>query len=219
MGFMNIILLGPPGTGKGTIAQYVVDKYNIKQISSGDLLRQHVKEGTSIGKAVEAVMKKGKLVDDEIVTNLIVDKIQKNLEKGFILDGYPRNIRQADILDTILNENDIKIDLVLDIDTDEEVIFKRLTARRQCEKCKAIYGLDVPPKKEGVCDKCGGKLIIRKDDTPKVVASRLELYRNITAPVNDYYKNKGTVKTINGNQKLEKIFEDIDRVIAKIKEE
>ena len=210
---MNIIFFGPPGTGKGTIAQYINRKFGYQHISSGDLLRDEVKKKTKIGREISPLIKDGKLVEDEIIANIVSKKVKKLSKAGFILDGYPRNMNQAAMFDKFLQKSRIKIDFVLNIDSEEKKIVERLSARRQCIKCKRIFGLDVPPKKEGVCDDCGSALILRDDDKPEVVKYRLELYKVMTQPVIEHFEKKGILLTIDGNEPLHKIFNGVEKII------
>ena len=211
---MNIILLGPPGTGKGTIAQFIEKTFGLRQISSGDLLREQVKEKTTIGKKVEPIMKEGKLVPDEIILKLITRKVRQLGKTGFVLDGFPRNLEQAKLLDEMLKKEKIGTDIALEISTDEEVIVKRLSARRQCRKCGKIYGIDIKPEKEGVCDNCGGELFMREDDRPEVIKYRLQLYNERTQPLIDYYLEKEKLKSIDGNMHLEEIFDGVLKLLG-----
>src|SRR3989344_7675466 len=210
---MNIIFFGPPGTGKGTIAQYINRKFGFVHISSGDLLRDEVKKKTKIGREIAPLIKDGKLVEDEIIANIVSKKAKKLSKAGFILEGYPRNLNQAAMFDKFLKEKKIKIDFVLNIDSEEKKIIERLSARRQCISCKRIFGLDVPPKKQGICDDCEGELILRDDDKPEVVKYRLELYKVLTEPVIAYFEKKGILIAIDGNEPLQKIFNKVEKLI------
>ncbi|MFH1255907.1 MAG: adenylate kinase [Candidatus Diapherotrites archaeon] len=212
---MNIILLGPPGTGKGTIAQFIEQKFGFKQISTGDLLREEVKHGTELGKKAEPIMKSGALVPDELLSEILEKNLNKNLAKGFVLDGYPRTLNQARLLEQMLARLNAKIGLILDVETSEEEIVRRLSARRQCPDCKKIYGLDLPPKKEGVCDACGGKLMQRPDDREEVVRKRLETYRKQTEPLIDYYMEKKEFTRIEGGKPLKEMFAEIESLLRK----
>jgi len=209
---MNLILLGPPGTGKGTIAKYVEKTFSATHISTGDLLRDQVTLGTELGKRVESIMNLGALVDDHTVLECLRAKLD-NVKGGFILDGFPRNENQAKMLDGTLNDLNIKIDLVLQIETPDEEILKRLAARRQCIKCNRIYGMSVPPWKSGVCDNCGSEIILRKDDQPEVVKERLRVYHEVTGSLPEYYEKQGLLKNLNGNRPLEEIYKDIDEIL------
>ncbi|MCR4369468.1 MAG: adenylate kinase [archaeon] len=210
---MNLVLLGPPGTGKGTIAKFIEERFGYTHISTGDLLRGEVAKKTEIGKAIEPVMNEGKLVRDVIVLEILKKKLSK-VRKNFILDGFPRNLNQGKMLDLLLEQLGIGLEVVLEIDSDENVIVKRLSARRQCVKCRRIYGLDVPSKKIGVCDDCGAKTVLRKDDAPEVVKKRLGLYNEITKPLSDYYASKGLLVKVDGNLPLQNIFSEVESILA-----
>lgn len=191
---MNLIFLGPPGVGKGTIAKEIVKEKNIPQISTGDLLRAAVKEGSKLGKKAKEYMDAGKLVPDDLVINLLKERISKDdCKNGFILDGFPRTIPQAESLD----KSNVKIDKVLNFKAKEKTIIERISGRRTCRKCNAIYHIkNIPPKVEGICEKCGGELFQRDDDKPESVKKRLEVYKQQTAPLIDFYKKKGILVDI-----------------------
>lgn len=190
---MRIILLGAPGAGKGTIAKMLVEQYGIVQISTGDILRQAVKEGTEIGKKAAEYMNTGKLVPDTIIMEIIEQRIVKpDCAKGIIFDGFPRTIAQAQALGKLLAENNMTIDAIINLQVPEDVVLKRLTSRRTCSNpnCQAIYNIyTMPPKKEGICDKCGSKLVQRDDETQEAIKVRLTTYYEKTQPLIDYYKN------------------------------
>jgi len=207
-----LILLGPPGAGKGTVGKRLSEDWKIPLISSGDILRENVKRKTPLGKKAKEYMDKGELVPDSIVTELIKERIKEDdCKDGFILDGYPRNKRQAEILDQILKNNtDI---LVVNLIADDDFLVKRLANRRVCEKCGAIYHLiNIPPKKPGICDICGGKLIQREDDKEEVIRNRLEVYREKTSPLLEYYSKKGILKEVRGDQELNNTVSQIERL-------
>jgi len=205
---MNLIFLGPPGTGKGTQAERISVELNIAHISTGEMFRQLADEGNEVGvEAKEKYWGKGNLVPDELTIKLVKERLAKeDCKKGFILDGFPRTIPQAEALDKI-----IKIDKVISIESSEEIIIKRLSNRRQCSKCKKIYGIDVPSKQEGICDVCQGKLIQRDDDKEEVIKDRLKIYEKQTKPLIDYYKDK--LVKIDGEQPIDKIKQDIIEAI------
>jgi adenylate kinase len=207
---MKLIFLGAPGAGKGTIAKMVMGKYGIPQISSGDIFRENIKNETELGKEAKQYIDKGELVPDGVTTAMILERLAKgDCAKGFILDGFPRTIPQAESLGEIH-----KIDAVIDFFATKELIIKRLTNRRTCSKCGAIYNLiTVPPKEEGKCDKCGAELFQRDDDKEETIMNRLETYSKQTAPLIGYYKRKGNFVQINAETTPEKIFEDTDKVL------
>ncbi len=209
---VEVIVLGPPGTGKGTVAQFIEENFPLRHIASGDLLREEVRNGTDIGKKVAPVMKEGKLVNDEVVSKLLVDKIKREKE-DFVLDGYPRKMTQTKILGRVMDSMNKKIDLVIEISTDEKTIIKRLSARRQCENCGKIYGLDFPPKREGICDKCGGRLFQRDDDKPEIIKKRLGIYNKRMSPVIEFYREKGILVELDGNQNLESMLEETKKIV------
>lgn len=186
---VKLIILGPPGTGKGTLAVELAQKLKLKHISTGDLLREEAKKGSSLGREINQVFIKGGLVSEEIVGNLLENNLP---EDNFILDGYPRDLNQAKRLEKIT-----EIDYVINLHTPFEIIIERLSSRRVCMDCKAVYGINVPSKREGICDKCGGRLIQRKDDNPETIAERLETYKKETEPLIKYYNNK--IINIDGN--------------------
>ncbi len=208
---MKLILLGPPGAGKGTQAVRLVEHYGIPQISTGDILRKAVKEGTELGVLAKKYMDKGELVPDEVVIGIIRERIKEpDCGKGYILDGFPRTIAQAQALDEMLEKEGTSIDHVVNISVEDEEIVKRLTGRRMCPKCGAGYHVVFdPPKKEGICDKCGGELIQRDDDREETIRARLEVYRQQTEPLIEYYEEKGLLRTIPGEGKMEEIFQAI----------
>jgi adenylate kinase len=197
---MKIVLLGAPGSGKGTQCKLIASQYGLLHLSSGDILREQRAAGTELGKTVQSYMDSGGLVPDEIIVEMMIDAIKKVPEAGFILDGFPRTVNQAVELKKALSLNGQEIDAVLNLDVDEEAITKRMTGRRSCPKCGAVYHIEnLKPKTEGVCDNDGTELIQRPDDNPEVVANRLKTYHRQTAPVVDYYRNNGTVYDIDAN--------------------
>lgn len=213
---MNIILLGPPGAGKGTQAKRLIDKYSIPQISTGDMLRAALKEGTALGLEAKKYMDKGELVPDSVVIGLVKERIQQNdCAKGYMLDGFPRNVSQAEALDKMLAELKQKIDDVICIEVPSEELLGRLTGRRTCRSCGAgFHVMFDPPKKEGVCDKCNGELYQRDDDNETTVKSRLDVYAKQTEPLIGYYKNQGKLRSINGVGDMEEIFSRITAVLG-----
>ncbi len=213
---MNIILLGPPGAGKGTLAERLVDKKGFVHISTGQILREAVANETEVGLEAKSYMDKGELVPDEVVTKIVVEKLKEKevKEKGFMLDGFPRTIKQAELLDDALSKEGLKIDIVIFLDASEETIIKRLSGRRTCEKCGRNYNIyTMPPKVKGVCDVCGGKLYQRDDDKEETVRNRLKVYKENTAPLVKYYENKNLLKSFKGDKQVDEILNDILSVL------
>jgi len=212
---MNLILLGPPGAGKGTQAQRMVERYRVPQISTGDILRSAVKESTPLGTKAKGFMDQGQLVPDEIVIGIIEERLKgKDCNAGFILDGFPRTIPQAEALQPILSKLGKKIDHVINIEVDSEELVRRLTGRRTCKNCGAMFHVIFqPPKKEGVCDRCGGTLYQRADDNEEAIRTRLKEYEKQTAPLIQYYQGKKTLRSIQGVGGPDQIFEQITRVL------
>ncbi|MGI5991555.1 MAG: adenylate kinase [Methanosarcina sp.] len=214
---MNLILFGPPGAGKGTQAKKMVDLYGIPQISTGDILRANVREGTELGLAAKAYMDKGELVPDEVLIGIIKNRLkEQDCEKGFILDGYPRTRPQADALTILLDEINKPIDVVLNLEVPDDELVERISGRLMCSKCGASYHRTFnPPKKEGVCDICGGELFQRDDDREEAVMNRLDVYKKQTQPLIDYYTKKGILVTLDGTKGINEVFEDIKAVLSK----
>ena len=213
---MNIILLGPPGAGKGTQAKKIQEYYSLPHISTGDILRENINNNTSLGLKAKSYMSRGELVPDELLITIIKDRLsRKDCDNGFMLDGYPRTIPQADALQMIMTESGEMLDVVINIDVDDEELVKRLSGRRMC-KCGASYHVIFnSPEKEGVCDLCKGNLYQRDDDKPDAIRNRLKVYKKQTQPLIDYYKNKKILRTIDGSQDIAQIFEDIKTVLEK----
>ena len=209
----NLILLGPPGAGKGTVGGKLSEIYNLPLISSGDLLRENVNNHTELGEKANSYIKRGELVPDELVEKIIEDRIKKeDCNYGFILDGFPRTLKQAEDLEKIFQDEGSLI--VIYLSASDEFLIKRLSNRRICENCGAIYHLiNLPPKKEGICDKCGGKLIQREDDKPEVIKKRIDVYHKLTQPIIDYYRKKGNFFEISGEGKLEETITKIKEVL------
>jgi len=208
---MRLVLLGAPGAGKGTQAKKLIETYGIPQISTGDILRKAVADGTPLGKEAKSYMDKGELVPDSIVIGLVKERIaQDDCKKGYILDGFPRNTAQAEVLDKVLAEMGAPLDTALSVDVEKDVLMKRLTGRRTCRKCQQMYNIYFSlPKKEGVCDKCGGELFQRDDDKEETIRKRLDVYDAQTAPLMEYYKKKGIVKSVNGTGSIDEIFKQV----------
>lgn len=213
---MKIIMLGAPGAGKGTQAKKIADLCNIPHISTGDIFRANIKAGTELGKKAKTYMDAGDLVPDELVCDLVVDRIQQDdCTKGFILDGFPRTIPQAEALTNALNAIEQKMEYAMNIDVPDENIIHRMAGRRSCVGCGATYHVEFnPPKVEGVCDVCGEKLILRDDDKPETVTNRLNVYHEQTKPLIDYYEKQGIVYTIDGTQSMDKVFDDIRKILG-----
>jgi len=214
---MNLILLGPPGAGKGTQAKKIAEKYSIPHISTGDMFRETAQSGSELGKKLQSFMSAGKLVTDEIVVEVVESRLSKpDTMKGFLLDGFPRTVFQAQELDKILASRTQKIDYVLSITLDDEEIVKRLSSRRVCVSCGASYNtITQPPKIEGVCDKCSGKVILRSDDNPATIRQRLKVYKDQTSPLIDYYSRKGVLRTVDGSGPVEEVFKGLCEFIEK----
>lgn len=213
---MKIIMLGAPGAGKGTQAKKIADLCNIPHISTGDIFRANIKEGTELGKKAKTYMDAGDLVPDELVCDLVVDRIQQDdCTEGFILDGFPRTIPQAEALTNALNAIEQKMEYALNIDVPDENIIHRMAGRRACVGCGATYHVEFnPTKKEGICDVCGEALILRDDDKPETVKNRLNVYHEQTKPLIDYYDAKDIMHTIDGTQSMEKVFDDIRKILG-----
>jgi adenylate kinase len=213
---LRTILLGPPGAGKGTQAVKIVEKYGVPHISTGDIFRENIKNGTELGKKAQEYMNKGELVPDDLVIDLATSRLlEPDCANGFLLDGFPRTVYQAEKLDEFLAAHDSKIDVVLDIAVEKEELITRLTGRRVCKTCGASFHVvSVPPKQEGICDFCGGELIQRADDNLETVTNRIEVYEAQTMPLVDYYENAGNIAHINGAASLEDVFGDIVKAMG-----
>ena len=208
---MNIILFGAPGAGKGTQAAELVKRYNLTHISTGEMFRDAIAKQTEMGKLANSLISKGNLVPDEVTIGLVKERLaQEDCKNGFILDGFPRTLPQAECLDIICQELNIKIDYVIDIEVSEEDVIERLSARRVCKSCGASFHLILnKPKQEGICDICGGELYTRKDDNKESVIVRIKTYREQTSQLIDYYKKKGILLEINGQQKINDVTNEI----------
>ena len=214
---MKIIMLGAPGAGKGTQAKLIADKYNIPHISTGDIFRANIKEGTELGKKAKTYMDNGELVPDDLVVDLVVDRVGKeDAVNGYVLDGFPRTIPQAEALDAALAALNDKVDYAIDIDVPDENIVNRMSGRRACVGCGATYHIKYNPTKvEGICDVCGEKLILRDDDKPETVKNRLSVYHEQTQPLIDFYAKKNVLAEVDGTKDMEEVFEDIVKILGK----
>ncbi len=213
---MKIIMLGAPGAGKGTQAKMIAEKYSIPHISTGDIFRANIKNGTELGKKAKTYMDAGQLVPDELVVDLVIDRFKEDdCKNGYVLDGFPRTIPQAEALTKALSAIDEKIDYAIDVDVPDENIVNRMAGRRACVGCGATYHIKYSPTKvEGKCDKCGEDLIIRDDDKPETVLSRLEVYHKQTQPLIDYYTEQGILKSVDGTQDMKDVFQDIINILG-----
>lgn len=213
---MKIIMLGAPGAGKGTQAKMIAAKYEIPHISTGDIFRANIKNGTELGKKAKAYMDAGQLVPDELTVELVLDRIkQKDCVKGYILDGFPRTIPQAEALDSALNDRGEKIEYAINVDVPDENIVKRMSGRRACVNCGATYHIVYnPTKEEGICDACQGELILRDDDKPETVAKRLSVYHEQTQPLIDHYNAKGVLHTVDGTVDIDVVFTEITKFLG-----
>lgn len=213
---MKIIMLGAPGAGKGTQAKQIADKYSIPHISTGDIFRANLKEGTELGKKAKEYMDQGLLVPDELTCDLVMDRIgQEDCKNGFVLDGFPRTIPQAEALDAALKKIGQKMDYAIDVDVPDDNIINRMSGRRACLNCGATYHIiSIPTKVEGVCDRCGSQVVLRDDDQPETVKKRLEVYHAQTQPLIDYYKTQDILKTVDGTQPMEQVFDAIVEILG-----
>lgn len=213
---MKIIMLGAPGAGKGTQAKKIADLCKVPHISTGDIFRANIKQGTELGKKAKTYMDAGELVPDELVCDLVVDRIQQDdCTEGFILDGFPRTIPQAEALTNALNAIEQKMEYALNIDVPDENIIHRMAGRRACVGCGATYHVEFnPPKVQDVCDVCGEVLVLRDDDKPETVMNRLNVYHEQTKPLIDYYEKQGIVHTIDGTQTMDQVFSDIRKILG-----
>ncbi len=213
---MDLLILGAPGAGKGSQSKLISKEFGLKQLSTGDLLRQAVKEKTKFGLKAKSYMDKGELVPDEDIIGIISDALDTEaFSNGVIFDGFPRTVKQADSLEVLLSKINRKINLVLSVDVPFDVITKRLTARRVCSSCGEEYNLIAKnPKQEAICDLCNGKVIQRKDDNEETIKNRLEVYQNSSQKLIDYYRQKGNFHSINGHRKFNEIFSDIKKLIG-----
>ena len=213
---MKIVMLGAPGAGKGTQAKMIAEKYSIPHISTGDIFRANIKEGTPLGLEAKSYMDQGKLVPDELTVKILLDRVAKDdCKNGYVLDGFPRTIPQANVLKEALDAQNDRIDYAINVDVPDENIVRRMSGRRACVTCGATYHIEhVPPKKEGICDKCGSNLILRDDDKPETVLNRLKIYHEQTQPLIDFYNNEGILKEVDGTIDVKDVFENITKILG-----
>lgn len=213
---MKIIMLGAPGAGKGTQAKMIADKYGVPHISTGDIFRANIKNGTELGMEAKKYMDQGLLVPDELTVRILLDRVaQDDCKNGYVLDGFPRTIPQAEVLDSELTKLGDHIDYAINVDVPDENIVKRMSGRRACLTCGATYHIEhVPPKKEGICDVCGSELVLRDDDKPETVKNRLNVYHEQTQPLIDFYTEKGVLKTVDATVPMEEVFAAITAILG-----
>ena len=213
---MKIIMLGAPGAGKGTQAKMIAEKYSVPHVSTGDIFRANIKNGTELGKEAKKYMDQGLLVPDELTVKILLDRVaQDDGKNGYVLDGFPRTIPQAQVLDKALSELDDAIDYAINVDVPDENIIRRMGGRRACLTCGATYHVEhIPPKKEGICDACGSELVLRDDDKPETVKNRLDVYHKQTQPLIDFYEAKGILKSVDGTVPMEDVFAAITEILG-----
>lgn len=213
---MKIIMLGAPGAGKGTQAKRIAEKYGVPHVSTGDIFRANIKNGTQLGMEAKKYMDQGLLVPDELTVRILLDRVaQDDCKNGYVLDGFPRTIPQAEVLDEALTKLGDKIDYAIDVNVPDENIIRRMSGRRACLTCGATYHIEhIPPKQEGVCDKCGSELVLRDDDKPETVKNRLAVYHEQTQPLIDFYEKKGVLKTVDGTLPMEEVFAAITAILG-----
>ena len=213
---MKIVMLGAPGAGKGTQAKMIAAEYGLPHISTGDIFRANIKEGTELGKEAKTYMDAGQLVPDELTVKILLDRVAKDdCKNGYVLDGFPRTIPQAKVLDEALTALGEKIDFAIDVDVPDENIVRRMGGRRACVTCGATYHIEhVPPKAEGICDTCGSELILRDDDKPETVSNRLKVYHDQTQPLIDFYTEKGVLRSVDGTVDMMDVFAAIKDILA-----
>ena len=213
---MKIIMLGAPGAGKGTQAKMIAEKYGIPHVSTGDIFRANIKNGTELGMEAKKYMDQGQLVPDELTVKILLDRVaQADCANGYVLDGFPRTIPQAEVLDKALTELNYAIDFAINVDVADENIVKRMSGRRACLACGATYHIEhIPPKQEGVCDKCGQPLVLRDDDKPETVLNRLKVYHDQTQPLIDFYTEKGVLKSVDGTVDMKDVFNAIVAILG-----
>ncbi|RHP30934.1 adenylate kinase [Lachnotalea sp. AF33-28] len=213
---MKIIMLGAPGAGKGTQAKKIADKYQIPHISTGDIFRANIKEGTELGKKAKTFMDAGKLVPDELTIDLLMDRISRpDCANGYVLDGFPRTIPQAESLEAALEKRGEKIDYAINVEVPDENIIHRMSGRRACLNCGATYHVvHIPTKVEGICDRCGSELVLRDDDKPETVKKRLDVYHEQTQPLIEFYSQRGVLVNVDGTRDMEVVFADIVEILG-----
>ena len=213
---MKIVMLGAPGAGKGTQAKMIAAKYNIPHISTGDIFRANIKNGTELGKKAKTFMDQGMLVPDELTLELIMDRFaQADCANGYVLDGFPRTIPQAEALTKALSDKNDKLDFAINVEVPDENIVNRMSGRRACLACGGTYHIKYnPTRKEGICDACGGELVLRDDDKPETVAKRLDVYHSQTQPLIDYYAGQNILKEVDGTKDVAEVFADIEKILA-----
>ncbi len=212
---MNLLIIGAPGAGKGTVSDRIINDYELVHVSTGDMLREAVKNGTPVGLQAQGYMNRGELVPDEVIHDIIVERLSRDdVDAGFLFDGYPRTKNQAIDLDEILKQLDKKVDCVIDLDIDDEDLIKRITGRRLCPDCGEIYNIYYKPsEKEGICDKCGGTLIQRKDDNPDSLKVRLEEYHKNTQPVIEYYEEMDIVRHVDASMAKDEVYDSVKNIL------
>lgn len=213
---MKIIMLGAPGAGKGTQAKMIAEKYSVPHVSTGDIFRANIKNGTELGMEAKKYMDQGLLVPDELTVKILLDRVaQDDCRNGYVLDGFPRTIPQAQVLDKALAELNDAIDYAINVDVPDENIIRRMGGRRACLTCGATYHVEhIPPKKEGICDACGSELVLRDDDKPETVKNRLDVYHKQTQPLIDFYEAKGILKSVDGTVPMEDVFAAITEILG-----
>ena len=213
---MKIIMLGAPGAGKGTQAKMIAEKYGIPHVSTGDIFRANIKNGTELGMEAKKYMDQGQLVPDELTVKILLDRVaQDDCKNGYVLDGFPRTIPQAEVLDKALTELGDAIDFAIDVNVPDENIVKRMSGRRACLSCGTTYHIEhIPPKKEGICDKCGQELVLRDDDKPETVLNRLKVYHDQTQPLIELYKKKNILKNVDGTNDMKEVFAYIVAILG-----
>lgn len=212
---MKIIMLGAPGAGKGTQAKMIADTYGLPHVSTGDIFRMNIKNGTQLGMEAKTYMDQGLLVPDELTVRILLDRVaQDDCKNGYVLDGFPRTIPQAEVLEDALTKLGDQIDFAINVEVPDENIIRRMGGRRACLSCGATYHIEhVPPKKEGICDACGQELVLRDDDKPETVKNRLRVYQEQTQPLIDFYTKKGVLRTVDGTQDMKDVFNAIKEIL------